>query len=162
MSEPENRAGPYEITRLIAAALLVLPDGRYVMQRRDDIPTIMLPGHWALFGGGIEPGETVDAAIRRELMEELGFAAREVRPFCEMVLEVPLLPPRFDRLHFLVVPILDRDLDGLVVYEGAGFGVFTADALARETKVSPWDLAAVLMHARGDALFGDKPHFGAG
>ena len=37
------------------AALIVLDDGRYLMQKRDDFPAIWYPGHWGLFGGGVEP-----------------------------------------------------------------------------------------------------------
>src|SRR5260370_27490648 len=32
------------------AALLVLEDGRYIMHFRDDVPIILSPGHWGLFG----------------------------------------------------------------------------------------------------------------
>ncbi|MFL6930718.1 MAG: hypothetical protein ACJ8FK_12480, partial [Xanthobacteraceae bacterium] len=40
-----------------AAALLVLEDARYLLQLRDDIPPIWYPGHWGLFGGGVDAGE---------------------------------------------------------------------------------------------------------
>lgn len=36
-------------------------------------------GYWNLVAGGVEPGETPDAAAARELLEETGLAA-EVRP----------------------------------------------------------------------------------
>ena len=32
----------------------------------------VFPGQWALSGGGLEPGETIEAGLRREIREELG------------------------------------------------------------------------------------------
>jgi hypothetical protein len=42
----------------------------------------------------------------------------------------------------------------MVQHEGAGRRLFTPDGLAAEARVAPWDLAAVLMHARRRPLFG--------
>ena len=38
---------------------------------RDDIPTIPFPNHWDLPGGRVEPGETPEACIVREMKEEI-------------------------------------------------------------------------------------------
>jgi 8-oxo-dGTP pyrophosphatase MutT (NUDIX family) len=139
--------------RQVAAALLVTPEGRYLMQHRDDLPHIILPGHWACFGGTIEPGETPEAALRRELEEEIEFRVRNVVAFTEMMVLLPLDPPRCDRMSFFAVPILATDLDRMVLREGQGKALFTPEALAAEPRVAPWDLAAVLMHARERTLF---------
>jgi len=32
----------------------------------------VFPGQWALSGGGVEPGERIEEALRREVREELG------------------------------------------------------------------------------------------
>jgi 8-oxo-dGTP pyrophosphatase MutT (NUDIX family) len=152
--EADRRDGGIELPvgRWCAAALLVCGD-LYLMQLRDDKPGILLPCHWALFGGSLDPGEDAAAAMRRELAEELELPARKVSPFTEMTIVLPLDPPRLDRMSFFVVPIDRGDLAAMVQHEGAGKRLFTPTALARETRVAPWDLAVVLMHARAAALF---------
>lgn len=59
--------------RLEVAIAILYREGKFLMQLRDDIPGILYPGHWGLFGGHIEVGETSDAAIQRELLEEIGY-----------------------------------------------------------------------------------------
>lgn len=44
--------------------------GQYLLQLRDDKPDIVDPGQWGLFGGHINEGESIAAAIRREVLEE--------------------------------------------------------------------------------------------
>ena len=145
------------IARWCAAALLATPDGRYLTQLRDPKPHILLPDHWALFGGSVDAGETAEQAIRRELLEELRFAARAVEPFTEMLVDLPFDPPRRDRMSFFHVPIDERDIAAMVLGEGADMRLFTAEALAALPRVAPWDLAVVLMHERRAILFARRP-----
>lgn len=51
------------------------------MQLRDNIPTILYPGYWAFFGGHLEPGETPEIALKRELEEEIGYVPITVDKF---------------------------------------------------------------------------------
>lgn len=53
--------------------------GRWLMQLRDDIPGIVAPGCWGLFGGHLDPGETPEQALRRELLEEISWEPGEVQ-----------------------------------------------------------------------------------
>lgn len=56
----------------VAIAILYRQD-QFLLQLRDNIPGIKYPGHWGLFGGHLEPGETPDIAVERELLEEIGY-----------------------------------------------------------------------------------------
>ncbi|REF96229.1 mutator protein MutT [Asanoa ferruginea] len=55
-----------------AAGVIVDDDGRVFIQRRS--PTRKLfPDTWDVVGGHLEPGETIDEALRREVEEETGW-----------------------------------------------------------------------------------------
>ena len=66
------------MTLQIAVAMLER-EGRWLLQLRDDIEGIVHPGTWGLFGGHLDPGETPEQALRRELEEEISWVAGEVR-----------------------------------------------------------------------------------
>jgi 8-oxo-dGTP pyrophosphatase MutT (NUDIX family) len=138
------------------AAAVIFCEGRYLMQLRDPKPGILLPDHWALFGGAVDPGEDAATALRRELAEELEFAPRAIAPLTEMEVLLPLAPPRRDRMDFFLVEASPAEHAAMVQHEGAAMRLFTTAELLAEPRVSPWDLAAILMHARGAALFANK------
>lgn len=55
-----------------AGCIIVAEDtGRWCFQQRSD--SVDDPGVWAAWGGGVEPGETLEQAVRRELAEEGGY-----------------------------------------------------------------------------------------
>lgn len=55
-----------------AGCILYAEDtGRWGLQQRSD--TVNDPGVWAAWGGGCEPGETLEQCVRRELAEESGY-----------------------------------------------------------------------------------------
>ena len=56
----------------VVAAALIAPDGRILMQQRKF--GTALGGLWEFPGGKVEPGESPDLALIRELDEELGIA----------------------------------------------------------------------------------------
>lgn len=54
------------------AIALIHRQGRWFLQRRDPQNPV-LPGLWEFPGGKINPGETPETALRRELEEEVGW-----------------------------------------------------------------------------------------
>ncbi|CAN5250221.1 (deoxy)nucleoside triphosphate pyrophosphohydrolase [soil metagenome] len=64
----------------VVAAALIDPDGRVLVQRRPAGKA--MAGLWEFPGGKVEPGESPEAALVRELAEELGVrvAPSDLRP----------------------------------------------------------------------------------
>ena len=63
---------------LVAAAALIDPDARILVAQRP--AGKHLAGLWEFPGGKLEPGEAPEAALRRELVEELGVTLCCVAP----------------------------------------------------------------------------------
>lgn len=63
-----------------AGALIVDDDGRLFIQRRSPERRLS-PNRWDIAGGHLQPGETVDDALRREVREETGWTVSHVLGF---------------------------------------------------------------------------------
>ncbi len=136
---------PLRLTDAVAA-FIVHEDGRYLLQKRDDSPRIPFPGHWGLFGGTVEAGETDEQALRRELIEELAFRPRKL--VYATKLEVDLDPMGLRRCYraFFEAPISEAEMADLVLGEGAGMGLFSGRALLMEERITPYDAYALWLH----------------
>jgi len=70
------------VNKPIAVAVAILyTEEHFLLQLRDDVPGIAYPGHWGLFGGHIEAGETPIVALQRELCEEIGYTTYQIIKF---------------------------------------------------------------------------------
>ena len=78
-----------------AVRALVLDPADRVLLVRFEFPTATV---WAMPGGGIEAGETIDDALQRELTEELGLVGVDIGPAV------------WERTH--IIPIFDGAWDG--------------------------------------------------
>ena len=79
---------------VVGVGAVVFDQGRVLMVKRGHPP---LKGEWSLPGGAVELGETLEAAVAREVLEETGLVV-DVGPLVEVI----------DRVH--------RDTDGRVEY----------------------------------------------
>lgn len=73
--QAEDRAAPAKPILLVAAAALVDIDGRVLIARRPEGRA--MAGLWEFPGGKVAEGETPEAALVRELHEELGIDTRQ-------------------------------------------------------------------------------------
>jgi nucleoside triphosphatase len=65
--------------RVIVVGLVHNGSGEWLLCRMPPERGVF-PGQWGLPGGGIEPGEEAEAALRRELREEIGLEVSDVEP----------------------------------------------------------------------------------
>ena len=134
------------------AALIVLDDGRYLMQQRDDIPGIFYPGYWGLFGGAIETGESALEALAREVQEELAYKVDRQRYFTKVMFDFDFagIGP-LERLFFEVeMPV--SALAYLKLGEGRAFDTFSPDEILGEPRVVPYDAFALWQHINRDFI----------
>jgi 8-oxo-dGTP pyrophosphatase MutT (NUDIX family) len=128
------------------AALIFRPDGRYLLQHRENRSGISYPNWWSLFGGARDPDERAEDAMRRELREELELTVRECVPFLGCTFE-RWFEGRLTRRIFFSVEISDRETQHLVLHEGRGMAWLTLDEiLARGTQIVPYDLGVISLH----------------
>ena len=139
-------AGPRLVPVAAVAALMVTPDGRYLMQHRDDLPGIFFPGFWGCFGGGIEPGENPAEALRRELAEELDHAPRAVEHFATLGLDFSFAGHGVLPRHFFTVPIEEGEVGAMRLAEGQGFGLIPGAAILTTPRIVPYDATVVWQH----------------
>ncbi len=71
----------------VAVGVIVAPDGKILLARRPQ--HAHQGGKWEFPGGKVEPGETVAAALSRELQEELGIIPIDVRPLIQIPWRYP-------------------------------------------------------------------------
>ena len=104
---PEPPAGPVRSV-LVAAVALVDVDNRVLIARRP--PGKSMAGLWEFPGGKVHPGETPEAALIRELNEELGI---DIRTAC--LAPFAFASHRYPEFHLLMPLYLCRQWQGTLV-----------------------------------------------
>lgn len=87
---------------------LVIDDGAILLVQRGQEP---LKGYWSLPGGGVETGERLEEAIRREMLEETGLV---VDPYALATVFERIMPDAEGRTeyHYVLVDYLCRVVHG--------------------------------------------------
>jgi 8-oxo-dGTP diphosphatase len=99
----------------IAQALLFDPAARLLIYLRDDKADIPFPNHWDFFGGHVEPSESPEQALVREVKEELGVELRQWRFFRRYQC---LHGDAYPNLKYIYYGRIDRSAVDLSLLEG--------------------------------------------
>jgi 8-oxo-dGTP diphosphatase len=93
---------------IVGVAAVIIEDDRVVLVRRGRPPAY---GEWSLPGGAVEPGETLEEAVVREVAEEIGLSVE--------VMEVVAVLDRIFRdqegevqYHYVLIDFLCRKTGG--------------------------------------------------
>ncbi len=74
-----REGGPDRKEVEVAVGVLLRGDGAFLLTSRP--AGKVYEGYWEFPGGKVEPGETVEQALRRELLEEIGLTIGAVQPW---------------------------------------------------------------------------------
>ena len=113
-------------------AFLFDPDGRVLFIRRAHDPK---KGYLAVPGGFIDPGETAEGALRREIREEVGLEIESLRYVCSQPNRYDYAGVTYDVCDFIFAanvakPGEARALDGVAGIEWRGLEEVSEEELA--------------------------------
>ena len=91
---------------LVSAVALVDPDGRVLLAERP--PGKSMAGLWEFPGGKVDPGESPEAALIRELKEELG-----IDTFASCLAPLTFASHRYPDFHLLMPLFACRKWQGI-------------------------------------------------
>ena len=113
-----------EALRRVAAIIFENEEGKLLFYLRDDKPTIPFPNHWDFFGGHIDPGETPEVALKREIKEELGFELKDYHFFKEYPCTEGDVYPNIKYIYYGKLSIPESEL---TLHEGQKLKFFSKD-----------------------------------
>jgi ADP-ribose pyrophosphatase YjhB (NUDIX family) len=108
---PASTARPsrqYPAQPIVGVGAVIMQNGKVVLVKRRFEP---LAGQWSLPGGRLELGETLEAGLAREMLEETGLEV-EVGPVVDVFDRILLDPERNVRYHYVLIDYLCRPVGG--------------------------------------------------
>ena len=97
-----NDSRQYPERPIVGVGAVIVDEGKILLIRRKYEP---LKGHWSLPGGMVEIGETLEAALTREMQEETGLVV-DVGPVIEVFDRITRDEERRVRYHFVLIDYL--------------------------------------------------------
>lgn len=123
-------------TVLVSAVALIDPDGRVLLAQRPAGKS--MEGLWEFPGGKVEPGETPEAALIRELKEELG-----IDTWASCLAPLTFASHTYDDFHLLMPVFACRKWQGIAApQEGQELAWVKPNSL-RDYPMPPADIPLV-------------------
>ncbi len=121
---------------LVTAVALIDPEGRVLLAQRP--PGKSLAGLWEFPGGKVDPGETPEAALIRELKEELG-----IDTWKSCLAPLTFASHSYDDFHLLMPLFACRRWEGIATGREGQNLVWVRPAQMKEYPMPPADLPLI-------------------
>ena len=102
----------YPLQPIVGVGAVIVDHGKVVLVKRKYEP---LAGQWSLPGGRLELGETLEAGLAREMVEETGLVV-EVGPVVDVFDRILLDTERRVRYHYVLIDYLCRPVEGTLAH----------------------------------------------
>ncbi len=123
-------------TVLVSAVALIDRDGRVLLAQRPEGKS--MAGLWEFPGGKIEPGETPEAALVRELHEELG-----IETWSSCLAPLTFASHSYDDFHLLMPLFACRKWDGIPVAQEGQVLKWVKPGTLRDYPMPPADIPLI-------------------
>ncbi len=136
-----------------SAAIIVDKKNNFLLQKRDKSKHIFFPGHWGLFGGAKNINESYENALKREIVEEIGFMPNEFKFYIKLSFN---LKKRKIHRYFYVAIVDNLKNKKIELNEGEKYRIFTLKDIIKELSIKnlfvPYDQLALWFYINRDKI----------